>query len=166
MRWCLYHARVFLETAFSASRRRVLPELLVERPTGDAETAGGLALVSLGGVQNIQDRFPLDHFEGMAFGAGDRRCCRSCRRGNGSRQEEGELRLVEILPAGEDDPPLHGVHQLPDVSRPGVAEEPIHRLRCESLDRLVVLLGEPDEKLLGQKRDVFRSSPGAAGRGA
>src|SRR3989339_1411008 len=87
IRCCLYHAPVFLETAFSALHHLVLPELLVECPTGDAETAGGLALVASRGIQSFQYRFPLDDFEGMAFGGFCKRRCRSCKRASGSRRE-------------------------------------------------------------------------------
>ena len=79
--------------------------------------------------------------------------------GCGSGGRRARLRLVEVLPPGEDDPPFHRVHQFPDVSRPGVAEQTIHRLRGEPLDRLAVLFGEADEKILGQKRNVLDPLP-------
>src|SRR5450830_405786 len=42
----------------------------MEGPAGDAEAAGGLALVAAGGGKRPDDRLPLHLFEGRGLGAG------------------------------------------------------------------------------------------------
>ena len=52
------------------SHRLVPPELLVEGPAGDAEAAGGFALVAAAGFEGLEDRLPLPRLEGGGPGAG------------------------------------------------------------------------------------------------
>jgi hypothetical protein len=68
-----------------------------------------------------------------------------------------ELDLVALV---EDDQRLDLVLELPDVARPGVAGEGLHRFRPTTrLRRLAVVLGEDGEEVLGEQRDVARALP-------
>ena len=124
----------------------------MQGPPGDAQSPGGLAFVALHDLQSIQDRFLFHLLQGR--GGGWRKTVPAppgaADAGEGCQfMDQGHILDIEIIRPGQDNPPFDGVHQFPDVTRPFVFQELIHRPRGETLQGFPVFFGKLGQKMVG-----------------
>src|SRR5919204_6115101 len=131
----------------------VATHLRIERGTSQPERGSRGLLVPSRGLQRPHD----GHFLYLFQRARRRRGAIRHRRGR--LQGFREIDESDLTTSRDQDPPLDGMLQLPDIARPTVGEEPTVGLRIDSLDLAPVLRPESFEKRLGQQRDVGSTLP-------
>ena len=68
---------------------------------------------------------------------------------------QGQLLLGDVFAGKQNDRPLDGVFEFPDIAGPAVFEQHVHGQRGEPLDGLAVSAGIFFKEVLGQQRNVF-----------
>ena len=73
-------------------------------------------------------------------------------------RSEAEIACLQNVAGGDDHPALEHIAQLADIAGPAVRHQQVHGLARNALDVAARANAELLEKMLDQKRDVFRRS--------
>jgi len=124
-------------------------QFILQSLSGDTQSARGLALVTAGLFQGLEDQQPLRFLQGRG------------RAGIILRlffflflNGQGKALFTELIAAHENHPPFNGIFQFPHVSRPSILDQQFHAARSHRLHRAAVLLRKLADKMGNEQGDI------------
>src|SRR5919198_2031150 len=117
----------------------------IQRAARETERLRRLTHIAAMPVERLADQHTLDVLERKVFEF----------RRRARRRAQREISHADGVCLREENGALNRVAELPDISRPRMLQQLLHRRWIESLERLAISRGMQTQKMLRQRRDVL-----------